>query len=357
MPKFDKHLKYALQISVGLVLLLTAALLVWPQKTSTVVRQIFDPQPPPPKTTTIFLAGDIMLSRNVADRMIKANNYNLPFEKTADVSKSADIAFANLESPFLDKPPYAQQGLVFKVEPQAVAGLIFAGFDILSTANNHAYDQGTKGLDFTIDTLINNGIIPTGTRKTTGDEPLPVIKKNDILYGFLSYSYTAKNDGGKSTSPYINDYNDLTKLKQDILSLKGHTADVMIVNMHAGVEYTRTPTAQQIAFAHTAIDAGADLVVGEHSHWVQTVEQYKGKWILYGLGNFVFDQMWSTETRQGLTALVTYENKDTGPTITNIELKPVIIDDFCCVRFADPTESSAILGNIGLTSNNLLDHN
>lgn len=307
-----------------------------------------------PPTTTLFFAGDIMLSRNVEDHMAKASDYTLPFKKVADITRSADIAFANLESPFNDQGQhFIHNSLVFNADPKAVDGLKFAGFDVLSTANNHALDQGTKGVDFTRELLNQNGIIPTGTHSSQPNPILPVIQKNNIAYGFLSYSYTALNDGGKSTSPLVDDFNNLAQLKQDIWGLKGHNTDVVIVNMHAGTEYTRKPTQQQIDFAHAAIDAGADLVIGEHPHWVQTIEQYKGKWIFYSLGNFVFDQMWSQETREGLTLLVTYEKDQ----IKKIELQPVIIDDYCCPRWANPKETAAIFAKIGLTSAVIMSKN
>jgi poly-gamma-glutamate synthesis protein (capsule biosynthesis protein) len=305
------------------------------------------PAPPPPPTTTIFFAGDIMLSRNVAGHMIDTNDYTLPFIKVADEIKKADIASANLESPFNTTGRYfVENSLVFNADPKSVEGLKLAGFDILATANNHAFDQGQTGLDYTIDWLTSNNILTTGTVHSKLEMPDPIIKHNDILFGFLSYSYTALNDGGKSTSRYIKDFNNLVGLEQDILDMKGHTADVVIVNMHAGIEYKRTPSQSQIDFAHAAIDAGADLVIGHHPHWIQTIEQYKGKYIFYSLGNFVFDQMWSQDTREGLTVLVTYENQE----IKKIELKPVIIDDYCCPRWANEEETKNILQKINLTS-------
>ncbi|MBX4187028.1 MAG: CapA family protein [Candidatus Doudnabacteria bacterium] len=298
-------------------------------------------------TTTIFFGGDIMLSRNVAAKIYEAQDYSLPFRQIHDDVALADIAFANLESPFNNIGDHSVEGsLVFNADPKNAEGLKYAGFDILSTANNHALDQGQKGLDYTIDLLTANNILSTGTIHSTAQMQSPIIQSKNILYGFLSYSYTAYNDGGQSTSPYIRNSNNLTQLKQDILDMRGHTADVVIVNMHAGTEYTRTPTDAQIAFAHAAIDAGADLVIGEHPHWIQTTEQYKGKWIFYSLGNLVFDQMWSQETREGLTLLVTYQEQ----TIQKIELKPVIIENFCCPRFANQEETKTILKKINLTS-------
>ena len=109
-----------------------------------------------------------------------------------------------------------------------------------------------------------------------------------------------------------------------------------------GTEYTRTPSVQQKNFAHNAVDSGADFVVGAHPHWIQTPEQYQGKWIFYSLGNFVFDQMWSEETREGLTAEFNFQGKK----LSQITLKPVIIDNYCCPRWANPDETSAILNRI-----------
>jgi poly-gamma-glutamate synthesis protein (capsule biosynthesis protein) len=343
--------------------------------------------------TTLFFAGDIMLSRNVHDKMNKANDFTLPFKNTTNEISSADIAVANLESPFNNNGAHFIEGsLVFNADPKSIEGLKFTGFDILSLANNHSLDQGLAGLDFTLEHLINNGIIPTGVTNSKKETIDPVIEKNKLVFGFLSYSYTGLNDGGKTASPYVNDFNDIDKMKSDIIRMKGHTADIVIVSMHAGVEYTRTPNEKQIKFAHAAIDAGADFVIGHHPHWIQTIEHYtpspltplpggEGQdekkhegWIFYSLGNFVFDQMWSTDTREGLTVFLTYGTADNHPAldagsnqeqipafagmeIKKIELKPVIIDNFCCPRWANENETKGILKKINLTSPVVLDKN
>ncbi|MEO8065440.1 MAG: CapA family protein [Candidatus Doudnabacteria bacterium] len=292
------------------------------------------------KPTTLFLAGDIMLSRNVGKKMSEAKDFSLPFKNVADAIKNADIAFANLESPFNDSGAhFIDRSLVFNADPQTVAGLTDAGFDVLSTANNHTLDQGTKGLQYTYNFLKQNYIEPIGTTASCHDGV--IITKNDTKFGFLAYSYAAHNDGGKKPEPQVCDANNSARVAEDAEQLRPNV-DFLIVSMHMGIEYTRKPTLAQTNFAHTAIDSGADFVVGAHPHWVQTPEQYKGKWIFYSLGNFVFDQMWSQETREGLTLKLSVEDKK----LTKIELRPVIIDDFCCVRSANPDEASAILTKV-----------
>jgi poly-gamma-glutamate synthesis protein (capsule biosynthesis protein) len=198
--------------------------------------------------------------------------------------------------------------------------------------------------------LLINQIKPIGTSGTCHDGQ--ILERNGIKFGFLAYSYAAFNDGGKKPDTLVCDANNSPQVSKDVIALKPKV-DFLIVSMHMGIEYTRTPTQAQKNFAHNAVDSGADFVVGAHPHWVQTPEQYQGKWIFYSLGNFVFDQMWSTETREGLTIKLSLSDKK----ISKIELLPVIIDDFCCPRWADPAESAAILSKAGLTNTILMDNN
>lgn len=300
-----------------------------------------------PPTTTLFFAGDIMLGRHVQEKMAAAGNFALPFEKIADHTTRADLAFANLESPFLDSDNPAESQFVFRARPQAIEGLLAAGFDVLATVNNHTSDQGRLGIEFTRSHLLANGIIPIGPVPADFDPSSTTIEKNGIVFGFLSYTYGSNSGSAADLDiPLM----DPARLEQDVWELRGHFADIVIVSMHAGSEYTAQPTQKQIDFARAAIDAGAELVIGHHPHWIQTIEQYKGKWIFYSLGNLVFDQMWSQETREGLTITMTVDNNDNEITITKIELLPVIIDDYCCPRFATAGETQTILAKIGLTS-------
>ena len=88
-------------------------------------------------------------------------------------------------------------------------------------------------------------------------------------------------------------------LKRDIAAARAAGADVVVVMPHWGVEYTAPPYGTQQRLGRAAIDAGADMVIGDHPHWVGAMEVYKGKPIWYSLGNFVFDQTWSIPTRRG----------------------------------------------------------
>ncbi|MDP3993378.1 MAG: CapA family protein [Candidatus Doudnabacteria bacterium] len=305
-----------------------------------------------PETATLLAVGDIMLSRNVGTKIEQAQDPDLPFKKLGDLLRGADVTFGNLECPLSDLNIPIREGLVFRCLTRDFGGVIDSGFDVLSTANNHSMDQGVKGLEFTIDYLQSQNILPTGTflllsppATEGGDEEGVIIEKNGIKFGFLAYSYTAFNDGGRSAHPLISTMDDLEKLRSDIVALKSQ-ADLIIVSMHAGNEYTRKPNQMQIDFARAAIDAGADVVIGHHPHWIQEIEIYNGKPIFYSLGNFVFDQMWSQETREGLTVKLNIKNQK----LESAELLPIIIDNYCCPRLATDEEKSAILKKINLNS-------
>ncbi len=268
--------------------------------------------PPAVKNQNILIfGGDIMLSRTVNSKMEKYQNYNWPLEKISSLFSEADLAIANLESPFLIANDYKvlTGSFSFKANPKSVKTLTLAGFDVLSLANNHILNQGKKGLLDTYQVLNTAGIDYVGPY----EHNLVIRESNGINFAFLAYTY-------EQSKLIANIYDSI----EDDISLAKQQADVVIVLMHAGTEYTYQPNRSQIEFAHLAIDNGADLVVGTHPHWPQKVETYQGKTIIYSLGNLVFDQMWSKETGIGLVAKVYFNEKE----LTNIEYIPIVIKDY-----------------------------
>ncbi len=294
------------------------------------------------KTTTLSFVGDIMLSRGVANQIKKHQDYNWPFLKIASTTQEADLVFANLEGQISSRG--VNQGSVysFRVSPELVEGLKFAGFDVLSLANNHIFDWGSEALTDTINILKNNGIEPVGAGKNYQEANSPVIKEINgsthsansgqagspqVKIAFLAYTnlypkslYADENSAG------ISDF-DLEKIKSKIeeingstSSLQAKTADIIIISLHWGDEYQTQSNINQQDIAHQLIEAGADLIVGHHPHVVQEIEQYQNGWIAYSLGNFVFDQNFSKETMEGLILKVIIKNKKISE-ITPLKIK------------------------------------
>ncbi len=306
----------------------------------------------PKLTTATFVAvGDIMLSRGVDRAINRTGNPMLPFSGVDELLCGSDFNFGNLESPIAGNDWQNGRGLVFNAHIHDTRGLIQLNFKVLNLANNHALDRGFSGLRFTRKYLETNQIqfLGTGESKSEAWEP-KIIAKNGIRIGFIGASYSSVNDGGGRRNPYVARIEDLFELKESIANLRLRS-DFVIVTMHAGIEYTRHPNAAQIRFARLAIDYGADLIIGGHPHWIQTIENYRGKYIFYSLGNFIFDQR-KTDTKEGLALKITLRRKefDNGAAVTGIarvELIPVINERLGVPRPASPAETERILKKIG----------
>ena len=271
-------------------------------------------------SSTLIAVGDIMLSRGVGNRINKFGA-KFPFEVTADLLSHCDIAFGNLESQLstLGKP-MARKEIHFRAEPDAVLGLMYAGIDVVSLANNHALDYGDAALFETMDILAKNGIayIGAGMNFTAAHRAANFVS-NGAKISFLAYSanfhLTVEAAAEKAGVAVIRK----TELVADIKQAK-EWADIVVVSFHWGWEYSDHPTDNDREIAHLAIDSGANLVIGHHAHVIQGVEAYKSGLICYNLGNFIFDQR-SSRTRRGLILRCAYSKSS----LEKAELRPIYI--------------------------------
>lgn len=231
------------------------------------------------KETEIILTGDIMLGRSVMSTSLSRKNVNYPFEKVAEILKSADITAGNLENPIVKDCPISNDGFKFCTSPEMAEGLTFAGIDVVSLANNHTTNYGNDGFIQTKNYLKNEKI------DFVGDKNLVIKKNNGTKFGFIGMDFVVNK-------PTETDYEFIKESKKSV--------DVLIVMLHWGVEYTSSPTDNQKLIAKKIIQSGADVIVGGHPHWPQDIEYIEDKPVFYSLGNFVFDQSWSEETKKGL---------------------------------------------------------
>ncbi len=299
---------------------------------------------------TIKAVGDMMLSRHVNTMMVEANDRKLPFLKTASFISDADLTFGNLESPFYDQGPVISEGMSFKAEPESIEGLLLGGIDIVDLANNHFGNQGRSGMNYTFDYLPANGIQYYGAGRNYAEAHTARIMLVDgKRIGFLGYDEISPESYSADESTPGFAWEERQSVQDDIAAALPLT-DFLIVSFHWGVEYTPHPTSVQQQFAHLAIDSGADMIISHHPHVVQATEWYNGKFIAYSLGNFVFDQMWSTETQQGLIASFSLtrsldpESQHLVP--LSIDLIPIRIANFNQPAIADQTEANQILERV-----------
>lgn len=277
------------------------------------------------ETITIISTGDIGLVRDVNYKIIQSKNPNYPFLYIADFLRNADLTLTNLEGPLINNCPIILEGFTFCGEDENVAGLVYAGIDGASLANNHTTNYGIEGLRETELLLEKSGVIPYGLENQI--KYTEVKGKKIALVGFVELG---NNWGGLSNATVENISNLVTTAKEN--------SDIVITSFHWGTEYTYTPTENQITLARLAVDNGADLVLGNHPHWIQPVEKYKDKIIIYAQGNTIFDQDWSQETREGV--LYKYMYKDGKFEIA--DEKYTIIENNSQPRFATNEETKSI---------------
>lgn len=294
---------------------------------------------------TLIATGDILLARFVELRMRKMSDYIFPFRKVSDFLKSADITFGNLETPIISGKNTPTGSMTFRADPESVAGLTEAGYDVLSIANNHAMNFRADGLLRTIEELNKAGIAPVGGGKNMDSAHTPVIKEvKGKKIAFYAYNDSSIPPGFHGEAlwdkPGIAQM-DIESVKNDVKNAL-EKADIVVVSMHAGMEYTKKPTKFQQSFARAAIDAGASVVIGHHPHVTQPVEYYKDGIIFYSLGNFVFDQFFSEEVKMGLVTRITFDAEGKA----KAELFPVKID-LTQPRIAEGEERTALLKKMG----------
>lgn len=297
--------------------LLTAA---WTDKTAQ----------PAPQPVYLMMTGDIMLGRYIAT-LRERNGGDFPFSLMAEVMSAVetklgtdhlDIVAANLEGPIVEQQ-VAWGDLVFRFDPEVSALLKKVGFTTFQMSNNHTYNQTRAGLSETQAHLHDDGLDYFGLPDTANDPS-----------SFITYNFNGTTVGflGLNDTDFRLDTDAaLAKIKE-----LDPTVDVLIVAIHWGVEYRTTNTQHQQDLAHAFIDSGADFIWGTHPHVVENSEVYNGKTIYYSLGNFVFDQYFSSDVKHGLVLglAITPGTDGTAPTLTPVEV-PVEL-----VNWGEPTPQS-----------------
>ncbi|MBI2776777.1 MAG: CapA family protein [Chloroflexi bacterium] len=269
-----------------------------------------------------------------------------------ELISGADLAIANFENPAPDAFKFHASGTVFSANPALIAGLKDAGIDFVSLGNNHIRDAGANGILQTIENLDGFGIAHSGAGANlaaarapallqAGGETVAILGYDTIAGGYFA---TADRVGSAPMTA--------ANVTADVAAARAAGADVVIVFPHWGTEYDATPSAGQRKLAQAAIDAGADMVIGNHAHWAAGMEVYKGKPIWYALGNFVFDQTWSEPTMEGITLELTFD----GTRLMQVRMRPHLILDRAQPNFMDPAGSGAVvMDQVWAASKGLLD--
>jgi AmmeMemoRadiSam system protein B len=273
--------------------------------------------------------GDLILDRHVKEK-IDANGLDYLFEKIdKDFFNDYDIISANLEGAItnngLHYDPIMEYDFAFN--PELIKELKKYNFNFFNLANNHITDQGEQGINETRNNLDNLNINYVGCKDTKiGGCSSKVIELNNRKIGIIGLSMV------------YSDF-DLLKVGETINGTSSST-DFVIANIHWGDEYAQQFNKEQQEVAHSLIDEGVDIIIGHHPHVVQGIEIYKNKPIFYSLGNFIFDQYFSSDAQKGLAVSLEFNNKDMY--LTLYPFKSILSQ----VELMDESESSIFFEEI-----------
>ena len=306
------------------------------------------PAPTDPPQTTLLFTGVIVPARCVQAAIDARGNADYIFDEVREIISAADLAIGTLNATISDYPPHT--GCIFTYVlvggSSNADALRRAGFDGMSVATNHIKncgigDCGDRAFFDTLDNLRRVGIEPIGAGMNLAEAMQPVVMTvHGVRFGFVSLGQLEPMVFAGEEMPGIAVLND-ENLRQAIQSAR-LVSDVVIAMPQWGPEDSPIPNEYQLHFAQVAVQAGADLVVGNHTHVVQAIQEIQDVPIFYGLGIFVLDQTWVLAHQQGVILKVAFQ----GTRLMGYELIPTHVDGDGTVHIAGPEEAAQILERI-----------
>jgi hypothetical protein len=269
----------------------------------------------------ISFTGDVILDRGVSDETTIYGDSII--NNSVKKILNGDFNVINLETVLTKEVISTKRGYSFSYNPLISNNLKLANVTHASVANNHSFDFGHPGYQNTISSLTNSDIVALGSNC----EPVFLAKANQSV-GILAVSLVSDNN-----HLCIKDRDQLLEFVEAFNNK--HTDIPLIIYLHWGLEYQRKPEAWQIGLAHTLIDNGVDAIIGHHPHVFQNIEYYRGKPIVYSLGNFIADA-YLPNTTKGAVAMLTFESNDPILSIQPIGLEsylPSLMNKYEQVKF------------------------
>jgi len=270
---------------------------------------------------TLAFTGDVLLASRIG-RAIEAHGPDYPWDGVREVLSAADIAAVNLENCVSTRGVPFDKRWVFRAAPESLAGLKNAGVDLVWLANNHTFDYGLDAFLDTLDYLDQYGILYAGGGENLAEALEPVIiEAGGLRFAFLAatqWFIYAGAAGESSPGLVVTRYHERA-LRETVSRLKEEgQADYVVVSFHWGIEREHLASDYQERLGRALIDAGADIIIGHHPHFLQGIELYNHRPIAYSLGNFVFTYT-TRETMDSVILLITVDSQG----IAAVRLLPV----------------------------------
>jgi hypothetical protein len=238
----------------------------------------------------VLVTGDFFGGYKV-EKLIDNKQYDILFGEFISNIRESDISITNLESPLFDflLPPLKKTGPALKAKTNVLDALEYAGFNLLTLANNHILDYGIKGLNNTINAITNSKMDYIGVGNSLKEaKKIKYIKKGVCTLAIINFcenEWSTADDENPGANPFspVENFYDIKVAKEN--------ADKVIVILHGGIEFSSYPTVSFKATCRFFVDAGADAVICHHTHFISGFEEYNKGVIFYGLGNFIFDNL------------------------------------------------------------------
>lgn len=269
-------------------------------------------------TARVVFVGDVMLAENEATGRLVAQGGD-PFAGVREMLAAADLRVANFESSAgTSGSPDVEKPFSFRTSQRALSGFASV-FEAAGVANNHAGDFGRADFAETLVALGKAGVTPFGGgRDQLEAHRARLFERNGVriaLLGYLDFSprWFAAAPGMPGVA-----WLDEDQAALDIRRARADGADVVVVVPHWGVEHEPSANSRQRRMARALLDAGADAVIGGHPHVVQDHELYRGKPIIYSLGNFVFDGFEDEDNVTGWALFVDFDRQGVSSIVTRV---------------------------------------
>lgn len=222
--------------------------------------------------------------------------YDVLFEGVAASLRDSDLAFANLETPIAPTTNRGSRPFVFDAPPALLPALRSMGIGIVSFANNHVYDQGRPGFEETLDQLEQAGLPYVGAGRSCEEAAsAKLLEVGGLQVAFLATTKVFNSNLNRGPNEACAAELDEARTIEEIRRIRGEGAELVILSIHWGVEYSTAPRQQEIDQAHRLLEAGADAILGHHPHVLQPIEVYltedgRHTFVAYSLGNFISNQ-------------------------------------------------------------------
>jgi hypothetical protein len=253
--------------------------------------------PSPEKTLVISAVGDIMMHNTQIKAGYQPNSatydFSSFFHHIKPLLRESDFVIGNLETTLGNDPSQYSGYPRFNTPAILAKNLKEAGFDLITTANNHCLDKGIKGLNDTLQYLEEAGLLHTGTARSQEEKETTLITEiQGIKTAFLAYTYGTNGLNPPSDKTFSVNYLVEEQICNDIKKARSEGAELVIVCPHFGQEYQKHPDSIQTHLSEKLLESGADLILGNHPHVLQPaiVYQSENKFVSYSLGNFISAQ-------------------------------------------------------------------